>query len=66
MDIVFTLTADEELTDAQRAEIRAAKELPLVGDEDCPLLDPQGTPELWEKALEAVAERNSRLTRFGG
>lgn len=61
MDIRFELSADAQLTEEQIREIEASRKLPYVEDEDSPLLDPQQTPELWAKAMEALAERNRRM-----
>ena len=63
MDVVFTLKPEDELTDEQISEVEAARNMPPVEDEDCPELDPQRTPELWAKALEALAERNRRMAQ---
>lgn len=61
MDIRFDLNADMRLTEEQVREIEASRALPYVEDEDSPLLDPKQTPELWAKAMEALAERNRRM-----
>ena len=52
---------DRNLTEAQINEIKAASDLPYVEDEDCPMLDPQKTPELWTDMMNALAERNCRM-----
>ena len=63
MDVYFNLKPDDELTREQIIEIEAARDLPYVEDEDNPELDPQKTPELWNKAMEALAERNRRMAQ---
>ena len=63
MDIRFTLNADAIPTKEQISEIEASKGLPFVEDEDSPEIDPQKNPELWAKALEALAERNRRMAK---
>lgn len=52
---------DRNLTEAQINEINTANNLPFVEDEDCPMLDPQKTPELWADMMNALAERNRRM-----
>ena len=63
MDVFFTLKPEDELTEAQIREIEAAGRLPFAEDDDNPTLDPQKTPELWAKALEALADRNRRMAQ---
>ena len=63
VEVVFTLRAEDELTKEQIKEIEAARDMPCVEDEDNPALDPQKTPELWNKAMEALAERNRRMAQ---
>ena len=63
MDIRFTLNADAMPTEDQIREIEASRELPFVEDEDSPEIDPQKNPELWARALEALAERNRRMAK---
>ena len=52
---------DHNLTEEQINEIKAASKLPYVEDEDCPMLDPQKTQELWAEMMNALAERNRRM-----
>lgn len=52
---------DRNLTETQINEIKAASDLPCIEDEDCPMLDPQKTPELWADMMNALAERNRRM-----
>lgn len=54
---------DRELTEEQVREIEAACKLPYVEDEDCPQIDPQRTPELWEEMMKALAERNRKMAQ---
>lgn len=63
MDIRFTLKPDAMLTEDQIKEIEASRELQFVEDEESPEIDPQKNPELWAKALEALAERNKRMAK---
>ena len=63
MDVTFTLKSNDQLTQAQIQEIEAARDWPHAEDEDNPELDPQATPELWESALKALAERNRRMAK---
>lgn len=63
MDIRFTIKADATPTEDQVREIEASREFPFVEDEDSPEIDPQKNPELWAKALEALAERNRRMAK---
>lgn len=63
MDVRFTLKADAELTEDQVREIEASRQYPLVEDEDSPEIDPRKNPELWAKALDALAERNRRMAK---
>ncbi len=63
MDIRFTLEPDAMLTEDQIKEIEASRELQFVEDEESPEIDPQKNPELWAKALEALAERNKRMAK---
>lgn len=32
-------------------------------DEDCPEIDPQKTPELWAKMMDALARRNCKMAQ---
>ena len=52
---------ERDLNEAQIEEIRAARDLPYVEDEDNPQLDPETTPELWAELMNALAERNRRM-----
>ena len=63
MDVRFTLKADATLTEDQVRELEAFRQFPYVEDEDSPEVDPQKNPELWAKALEALAERNRRMAK---
>ena len=63
MDVHFTLKADAQLSPEQIREIEASRDFPFVEDEDSPEVDPQKNPELWAKALEALAERNRRMAK---
>ncbi len=47
----------------QVREIEASREFPFVEDEDSPEIDPQKNPELWAKALDALAERNRKMAK---
>lgn len=63
MDIEFSLKPGDELTEEQIKEIEASRAYEYVEDEDSPLIDPEKTPELWAKALEALADRNRRMAQ---
>lgn len=63
MDTIFTLNSTDELTDAQLRELEASRNFPIAGDEDSPLVDPDLNPDLWAKALEALARRNQEMAR---
>lgn len=63
MEIRFTLNADAKPTPAQIAEIEASRDYPFVEDEDSPEVDPEKNPELWAKALEALAKRNRKMAK---
>lgn len=63
MDLRFTLRPEDELTKEQIEEIEASRYMAYVEDEDSPLIDPEKTPELWAKALEALADRNRRMAQ---
>lgn len=54
---------DPQLTEAQIQEIETAQNMPFVEDQDCPELDPQKTPELWEEMMKALAERNRKMAQ---
>jgi hypothetical protein len=63
VDIRFMIKADAIPTEDQAREIEASREFPFVEDEDSPEIDPQKNPELWAKALEALAERNRMMAK---
>lgn len=63
MDIRFTLNENTALTEEQIMEIENSTYYPYEEDADSPEVDPQKNPELWKKALNALAERNRRITR---
>jgi hypothetical protein len=63
VDIRFMIKADAIPTEDQVREIEASREFPVVEDEDSPEIDPQKNPELWAKALEALAERNRMMAK---
>ncbi len=54
---------ETQLTEAQIREIEAAQNKPAVEDEDCPELDPQKTPELWDEMMKSLAERNRKMAQ---
>ena len=57
------IKADAIPTEDQVREIEASREFPFVEYEDSPEIDPQKNPELWAKALEALAERNRMMAK---
>ena len=63
MNIRFMIKADAIPTEDQVREIEASREFPFVEDEDSPEIDPQKNPELWAKALDALAERNRKMAK---
>ena len=63
MDVRFILKADATLTEDQVREIEASRQFHFVEDEDSPAVDPEKNPELWAKALEALASRNRRMAK---
>ena len=63
MDIRFSPNEGAALTEEQIREIENAANYPYVEDADSPEVDPQKNPELWKKALDALAERNRRMAR---
>ena len=63
MEIRFTITPEDKLSDEQIREIEAARNYVYEEDEDAPLIDPIATPELWEQALRALGDRNRRMAQ---
>lgn len=63
MDIRFTLSKNAALTEEQIREIEKSADYPYVEDDDSPEVDPEKNPELWKKALDALAERNRRMAK---
>jgi len=57
------IKADATPTEDQIREIEASRIFAFVEDEDSPEIDPQKNPELWAKALEALAERNRNMAK---
>lgn len=57
------IKADATPTEDQIREIEASRKFAFVEDEDSPEIDPQKNPELWAKALEALAERNRNMAK---
>lgn len=57
------IKADATPTEDQIREIEASRKCAFVEDEDSPEIDPQKNPELWAKALEALAERNRNMAK---
>lgn len=64
-DIHYTLERGSRITPEEIAMIEAASVLPPVYDEDNPEIDPIKTPELYAALVQAVAERNQRISRRG-
>ena len=62
-EIVFKLKPGTELSAEEIAMIEAARNLPVVDDEDNPEIDPVKTPELYAALVRAVAERNRRISK---
>ena len=62
-EIHFELKRGEALTPAEIAMIETASTMPAEYDEENPEIDPVKTPELYEALVQAVAERNRRISR---
>lgn len=60
-DVKYRLKQGQKLTEEQVKEIEAARDIPIVFDEDSPEIDPEKTPELFASMMKAVAERNQRI-----
>ena len=52
-----------QLTEEQIREVEAAENMPFVEDQECPEIDPQKTPELWDEMMKALAERNRKMAQ---
>ncbi len=59
----FVLTRDSEISAEEIAMLEAAESLPVVPDDENPEIDPIHTPELYAALLQAVGERNRRISR---
>ena len=62
-EVHYVLKRGTELTSEEIAIIEAASTMPTEYDEDNPEIDPIQTPELDAALLQAVAERNQRISR---
>ncbi len=61
--VKFVLTRDSEITAEEIAMLEAAESMPIVPDDENPEIDPIRTPELYAALLQAVGERNRRISR---
>ena len=62
-EVHYVLKRGTELTPEEIAMIEAASIMPAEYDEDNPEIDPIRTPELYAALVQAVAERNQRISR---
>lgn len=62
-EVHYTLQRGTALTAEEVAMIEAARALPPQRDEDNPEIDPVATPEQYAALMNAVAERNRRVSR---
>lgn len=62
-EIRYVLKRGTALTAEEIAMIEAARDLPAEYDEDNPEIDPVATPEQYAALMNAVADRNRRLSR---
>ena len=62
-DVFFELTRGSQLSSEEIAMIDAACEMPNEYDEDNPEIDPIKTPDLYAALVQAVSERNQRISR---
>ena len=61
-EVRYRLRRGSELTAEEIAMIEAARNLPVEYDEDNPEIDPVATPEQYAALMNAVANRNRRLS----
>lgn len=61
-DVRYVLKRGTALSAEEIAMIEAARDLPVVYDEDNPEIDPVATPEQYAALMNAVAIRNRRRT----
>ncbi len=62
-EIVFKLKPGTELSAEEIAMIEAARNLPVVDDEDNPEIVPGASPAQYNALMQAVARRNQHLRR---
>ena len=62
-EVHYVLKRGTELTPEEIAMIEAASTMPTEYDEDNPEIDPIQTPELYAALVQAVAERNQRISK---
>ena len=61
-ETVYILKKNTKLTPEEIAMIEAARDRVPAFDEENPEIDPVKTPKLYAAAMNAVAERNRRIT----
>ena len=61
-DVYYELKRGTRLTQEEIAMLEAAAEMPHTADDDNPEIDPVKTPRLYEALVQAVAERNRRIS----
>ncbi|MBQ7656464.1 MAG: hypothetical protein IJI53_11975 [Clostridia bacterium] len=62
-EIKFIYKRGTQITPEEIAMIEAASAMPAEYDEDNPEIDPIKTPELYAALVQAVAERNQRISK---
>lgn len=62
-EIHYVLKRGTDITPEEIAMIEAASTMPVEYDEDNPEIDPIQTPELYAALVQAVAERNQRISK---
>ena len=63
-EIRYTRVCGTALTDEQIARIEASRDFEDEYDEDCPEIDPDKTPELFDALVRATSERNRRIEKL--
>lgn len=59
---IYKVKAGQRPTQEQIDEVKRAKEMTPVFDEDCPVIDPEKTPKNYAAMMAAVAKRNQRIS----
>mgnify|MGYP006916075573 CR=1 FL=1 len=61
-DVRYRIKIGQKPTEDQVAEIEEAKKKPIVFDDDCPEITEENNPKLYEAMMQAVIERNQRIS----